>query len=135
MVWILSSKTRTLARWVMSPANLNIFIIFLFDLCGNEYVCLDQPENTGLAPSRSDSAQKFSPRSLIDLANLSFFFLQIFAFDFYLRKRGGNGKQKRRILARGLARGKCSSPCSYPNHFGSGFFLVRVVIIFLLSTI
>lgn len=28
MVWILRSKTRTLAKWVMSPANLNIFIFF-----------------------------------------------------------------------------------------------------------
>lgn len=26
MVWILRSKTRTLARWVISPANLKIFI-------------------------------------------------------------------------------------------------------------
>lgn len=26
MVWILRSKTRTLAKWVMSPANLKMFI-------------------------------------------------------------------------------------------------------------
>lgn len=32
MVWILRSKTRTLAKWVMSPANLNIFIFFCFSL-------------------------------------------------------------------------------------------------------
>ena len=31
MVWILRSKTMTLAKWVMSPANLNKFI-FLFSL-------------------------------------------------------------------------------------------------------
>lgn len=32
MVWILRSKTRMLARWVMSPANLNMFILSDLDL-------------------------------------------------------------------------------------------------------
>lgn len=29
IVWILRSKTSTLAKWVISPANLNIFIFYL----------------------------------------------------------------------------------------------------------
>lgn len=30
IVWILRSRTRTLAKWVMSPASLNIFIFSPF---------------------------------------------------------------------------------------------------------
>jgi hypothetical protein len=51
MVWILRSKTRTLAKWVMSPANLNIFI---FD-------STDRPQNV---PHNSYASFSFCSNSL-----------------------------------------------------------------------
>lgn len=52
MVWILRSKTRTLAKWVMSPANLNIFIFsslcLLLSVLVYVYVMLQSVWITGM---------------------------------------------------------------------------------------
>lgn len=67
IVWILRSKTSTLNKWVISPANLNIFIfppLFTFSP-KFVYTCLDQMDRSIAEPI--NSRNEICPDALLSL--------------------------------------------------------------------